>query len=184
MMLPNINIPSDSMASSVIAEFTAALQRQAELTAQELLQSQHELELKEKELEELHRKNNIEEERAAKLLYVSTKVEQLHALIAQYLDSYVQQHHEPITGSLAVIRSRIEAILQSLLYVIPALLQNKTDEKLSRLQEQLFYLMNNPQAIDMPPNNSTTVVIDNSSKPSNFRTTTGDIRDFTTNERK
>ena len=172
-------LSSETIGHPALQQLAEALQRQAELTAQDILRAKQELEIKEQELLELRRKNNIEEQRAADLLRISTKVDQLYALIIQYLDSYVQHHHEPITDSLSAIKSRIDSILQSLLYVIPAVLQNNKDEKLSKLQDQLHYFMNNPQATEV---HGTTVVIDNSSKLSNFRTKTGDIRDFAVKE--
>ena len=149
-MIP-VQTPSDALLNQIHApqemrDWFAAQKQLYEAAAQEALNEQKRLELKQREIDELKRKNDIEEQRTAELLRQGTKLDMVYALLNGLIDAHTEQHHNPMANMLSVMRQQLGYLIQAHQYLMaeyvkrPGVSQDALD-LLSALGEQLrsFY---------------------------------------------
>lgn len=106
-----------------LQDFYAAERLKAEAAAQDALNEQQRIAQKQEELDELRRKNDLEEQRNAELARQGSRIEQLFALTTGIMDAYIAKHHDPLYNIMQIVQHQVGMILQAQGYVVPELLQ-------------------------------------------------------------
>lgn len=127
-----------------LQNFYAAERLKAEAAAQDALNEQQRLAVKQAEIEELRRKNDIEqqhlaieEERNAEIMRQGARIEQLFALTTGIMDAYIAKHHEPLYSIMQAVSTQLGLILQSQNIILPELLKRMDDPRLASVAAQI-----------------------------------------------
>ena len=124
-----------------LQDFFAAERLKAETAAQEALNEQQRLAQKQVELDELRRKNDIEEQRNRDIQRIIVKIDQMLALTTGITDAYIEKHHDPLYAIMQSVLTQLGLLLQSHNIILPEHAKRLGDPRLEAAALQLYETM-------------------------------------------
>lgn len=128
-------------SSPVMRDYYTAERLKAETAALEAINEQKRIAQKQQDLDELRRKNDIEDQRNADIQRVIVKIDQILALTTGIVDAYIEKHHEPLYAIMQIVLTQLGLLLQSQNIILPELAKRLGDPRLEAAALQIYESM-------------------------------------------